>query len=320
MKRFASAIALCAAIITGTAQAESAYPDHTVRIVVPFPPGGITDVAGRLLADKLGQKFNQSFIVDNRPGAGSIIGSDIVAKAPGDGYTLLMGSIANAIIPVLYNKVPYDLHKDLTPLCQVVSVPNFLVVGATSPYKSVDDLIKAAKTSPGKLTFASTGVGASPHLTSEMFKAMAGIDVVHVPYKGSGPAQLDLMANRIAYMFDNGALGQVKGGKLRALAISSGTRSPVTPDIPTVAEAAIPGFDITSWYGLWVPKATPEPVVAQLRTGIAEAFADPGVQEKLAGLGAETKVRCGPDYAAFIDSETEKWGELIKKIGLKLEY
>ncbi|MCE4225599.1 tripartite tricarboxylate transporter substrate binding protein [Methylobacterium sp. C25] len=320
MRIVSAAIAIGMSFVAGAAQAESKYPDHTVRIVVPFPPGGITDVAGRLLADKLGQKFGQSFIVDNRPGAGSIIGSDIVAKAPGDGYTILMGSIANAIIPVLYNKVPYDLHKDLTPLCQVVSVPNFLVVGASSPYKSVKDLVEAAKASPGKLTFASTGVGASPHLTGEMFKSMTGINVVHIPYKGSGPAQLDLMANRVNYMFDNGALGQVKGGKLRALATSAGKRTDVTPDLPTVAESGVPGFDITSWYGLWIPKSTPEPIVAQLRSAIAEGFADPGIKEKLAGLGADVSIKCGPDYGTFIDAETARWGELIKKIGLKLDY
>lgn len=320
MRIVSAAIAIGMSFVAGAAQAESKYPDHTIRIVVPFPPGGITDVAGRLLADKLGQKFGQSFIVDNRPGAGSIIGSDIVAKAPGDGYTILMGSIANAIIPVLYNKVPYDLHKDLTPLCQVVSVPNFLVVGASSPYKSVKDLVEAAKASPGKLTFASTGVGASPHLTGEMFKSMTGINVVHIPYKGSGPAQLDLMANRVNYMFDNGALGQVKGGKLRALATSAGKRTDVTPDLPTVAESGVPGFDITSWYGLWIPKSTPEPIVAQLRSAIAEGFADPGIKEKLAGLGADVSIKCGPDYGTFVDAETARWGELIKKIGLKLDY
>ena len=319
MRAFAAIFAIiCAAAGAGTAAA--GYPDRTVRLVVPYPPGGITDVAGRLLADRLGQKSGQSFIVDNRPGAGSVTGSDFVAKAPADGYTLLVGSVANTIIPVLYRKVPYDLKKDLTPLCQVVSVPNFLVVGATSPYKTVADLIAAAKASPGKLTFASTGVGASPHLSGEMLKVMAGIDVVHIPYKGSAPAQLDLMSNRVTMMFDNGAMGQVKAGKLRALAISSGKRSAVTPDLPTVAESGVPGFDIASWYGVWAPKGTPEPAVAFLRTSIAEAFADPGVKEKLASLGVEINVRCGPDFERFIDAESAKWGPLVNRLGLKLDY
>ncbi len=297
-----------------------AYPDHTVRIIVPFPPGGITDVAGRIAADKLSQKLGQSFIVDNRPGAGSIIGSDLAAKAPADGYTLLMGSIANTIIPSLYKKVPYDLDRDLTPLCQVVTVPNFLVVGAASPYKSVADLVAAAKKDPGKLTFASTGVGASPHLTGELFKLMTGTDITHIPYKGSGPAQLDLIAQRVTMMFDNGAMGQIKGGKLRGLAVSSAKRSPAAPDLPTVAESGVPGFAITSWYGMWAPKATPAPIVELLRTSIAEAFQDPAVKAKMLGLGAETEVVCGPAYGRFIDSEMATWAKLVKETGFKLDY
>ncbi len=306
--------------LTAAVYPASAYPDRPVRLIVPFPPGGTTDVVARIAADKLGQRLGQSFIVDNRPGAGSIIGSDLAAKAPPDGYTLLVGSIANTIIPALYKKVPYDLERDLVPICRVISLPNFLVVGASSPYKTVQDLLTAAKADPGKLTFASSGVGASPHLSGELFKLMTGTDIVHIPYKGSGPAQLDLMAGRVTMMFDNAALGQVKGGKLRALAVSSDKRSAAAPDLPTVSESGVPGFGITSWYGFWAPKGTSDPVLALLRSSIEEAFKDPAVKAKLLGLGAETDVACGADFARFIGTETAKWGALVKKTGIQLEY
>jgi tripartite-type tricarboxylate transporter receptor subunit TctC len=301
-------------------QAAAGYPERPVRLIVPFPPGGTTDVVARIAADKLGTTLGQSFIVDNRPGASSIIGSDLAAKSAPDGYTILVGSIANSIIPALYKKVPYDLDGDLVPLCRVISLPNFLVVGASSPYKTVKDLIAAAKANPGKLTFASTGIGASPHLSGELFKLMTGTDIVHIPYKGSGPAQLDLMSGRVDMMFDNAAISQVKGGKLRALAVSSGARAAAAPDLPTVSESGVPGFAISSWYGLWAPKGTPEPIVTLLRLSIEEAFKDPAVQEKLRGLGAQTDIACGPAFASFIDLETAKWGAVVKQTGIKLDF
>lgn len=295
------------------------YPDRTARIVVPYPPGGVTDVVARIISDKLSSRLGQTFIVDNRPGAAGMTGSDVVAKSPPDGYTILMGSVANTTIPAVYSKVPYDLNRDLAPLCQVISIPNFMVVGEASPYKSVSDLIAAAKATPGKLTFASSGAGASPHLSSELFKVMTGTDMLHIPYKGSGPAQIDLMAGRVTMMFDNAALAQIKGGKLRALAVSSPKRSAALPDVPTVAEAGVPGYAVTSWYGLWVPMGTPQSVIDLLNKNITEIFQDDAIKEKILGLGGETDVVCGAKYAAFINSELAKWSKLVKDANIKVE-
>ena len=314
---------LSLALLLGSANfalAEDAkYPTHVVRIVVPYPPGGVTDVLARIISDKLGSRLNGTFIVDNRAGAAGMIGSDVVAKSAGDGYTILMGSIANTTIPAVYANVPYDLEKDLVPLCQVISIPNFMVVGESSPYKTVADIIAAAKANPGQLTFGSSGAGASPHLSSELFKVMTGTDMLHIPYKGSGPAQIDLMGGRISMMFDNAALPLIKGGKLRALAVSSPKRFAAAPDIPTVAEAGVPGYGVTSWYGLWVPKGTPAPIVDLLNKNISEMFNELDIKEKIIGLGGETEVACGSKFTALIDSELAKWSKLVKEANIKVD-
>lgn len=313
----ASALAL--AILSSAAQAADKYPDRTVRIVVPYPPAGVTDVVGRIIADQLGKRLGQTFIVENRAGAAGMTGSDNVAKSAPDGYSILMGSVANTTLPAVYTHVPYDLNKDLAPLCQVISIPNFMVVGANSPYKTVKDIIAAAKANPGKLTFASSGVGASPHLSSELFKVMTGTDMVHVPYKGSGPAQIDLIAGRVSMMFDNASLPQVKAGQLRALAVSSPKRFSAAPDIPTVAEAGVPGYAVTSWYGLWVPKGTPQPIIDMLDKNITEIFQDKSVQDKIMNLGGETQVVCGKEFQTFIDAELVRWEKLVNEAHLKVK-
>jgi tripartite-type tricarboxylate transporter receptor subunit TctC len=311
---------LLAVGLSGTAIAQGTkYPDHVVKIVVPYPPGGTTDVVGRIIADKLNARLGQPFIIDNRAGAAGMIGSDVVAKSQGDGYTILMGSVANTTIPAVYAKVPYDLKRDLVPLCQVISIPNFMVVSADSPYKTVADVIAAAKASPGKLSFASSGAGASPHLSGELFKVMTGTDMLHVPYKGSGPAQVDLMGGRVTMMFDNAALPQIQGGTLRALAVSSPKRSAAAPDIPTVAEAGVVGYGVTSWYGLWVPKGTPQPVIDLLDKNIAEIFQDKAIKDKILELGGDTEVACGAKFDTFIDSELAKWSDLVKKANIKID-
>jgi tripartite-type tricarboxylate transporter receptor subunit TctC len=319
LKRCLVASALMLSLCAGAAGADQKYPDRTVRIVVPYPPAGVTDVVGRIIADQLSKRLGQTFFVENRPGAAGMTGSDNVAKSAGDGYTILMGSVANTTLPAVYTHVPYDLNKDLAPLCQVISIPNFMVVGARSPYKTVKDIIAAAKANPGKLTFASSGTGASPHLSSELFKVMTGTDMVHVPYKGSGPAQIDLIAGRVTMMFDNAALPQVKAGQLRALAVSSPRRFPGAPDIPTVAEAGVPGYSVTSWYGLWVPKATPQPIVDLLDKNIAEIFKDDTIKEKILNLGGETEVVCGQKFQSMIDSELVKWDKLVTDAHLKVD-
>jgi tripartite-type tricarboxylate transporter receptor subunit TctC len=319
LKHFWAAAALLAFSLSGPAIAQDKYPDHVVRIVVPYTPGGTTDVVARVIADKLNARLGQPFIVDNRPGAAGMIGSDVVAKAPGDGYTILMGSVANTTIPAVYAHVPYDLKRDLIPLCQVISIPNFLVVSADSPYKSVADLVAAAKAAPGKFSFASSGAGASPHLSGELFKVMTGTDMLHVPYKGSGPAQVDLMGGRVTMMFDNASLPLIKGGKLRALAVSSPKRAAAAPDVPTVAEAGVPGYGVTSWYGLWVPKGTPQSAIDLLDKNIAEIFADKDIQAKMLEFGGDTEVACGDKFSAFIDTELAKWSDLVKKANIKID-
>lgn len=320
MKFFKYMLASAAVGLTlaGAASAQT-YPERVVKLVVPYTPAGATDIIGRLLAEKLAEQLGQPFIVENRPGAAGMSGSDAVAKATPDGYTLLVGSIANTIFPATKKSVPYDLEKDLVPLCQVVSVPNFLVVSAQSPYQTLKDLIADAKAHPGQLTFASSGTGASPHLSGEMLKVMAGVDITHVPYKGSGPAMLDLVPGRVTMMFDNAALPYVKQGKLRALAVSTAKRSAAAPEIPTLAEAGVPGYALSSWYGLWAPKGTPDAIVKLLQTNITKAFADPELQKKLLNFGGEADVVCGKDYADFIHSQMAKWAKLAKDASIPQE-
>jgi tripartite-type tricarboxylate transporter receptor subunit TctC len=295
------------------------YPTRTARIVVPYTPAGVTDVLARLIGERLGSRLSQTFVVENRPGAGGIIGSDVVAKAPADGYTILMGSVANTTFPAVYTKVPYDLVRDLAPLCKVISIPIFLVVNEASPYKSVADVIAAARKNPGKLTFASTGTGGSPHLTGELFKMMTGTGILHVPYKGSGPGQIDLMGGRVSMMFDNGALSLIKDGKLRALAVSSAERSSAAPDVPTLAETGVSGFAVTSWFGLWVTKGTPASIVDLLENNIAEIFKDEQIKSRVRDLGGTIDVVCGPRFAALINLDLAKWSDLVKYVGIKIE-
>ena len=295
------------------------YPERMVQILVPYPPGGITDIVGRIVADRFTTEFGKPFTVENRPGAGGMTGSDAVARSNDKGYTLLMGSVANTTFPAVNKKVPYDLVTDLIPLCRVMSVPNYLVVSADSPYKSLKDLLADAKARPGQLTFASTGPGATPHLSGELLATMAGVDLTHVPYKGSGPAFVDLIPGRISMMFDNAAYSQVKAGKLRALAVSSPERTPAAPEIPTVAESGVPGFSVTSWYGLWAPKDTPPEAVELLRGKLHALFSEPGTQEKMVTLGGKADLACGADFATFIDAELAKWRKVVADADIKIE-
>lgn len=298
---------------------DSKFPTRPVRIVVPYTPSGVTDVLARLIGERLSGRLNQTFVVDNRPGAGGMLGSDAVAKAPADGYTLLMGSVANTTFPSVYRNVPYDLVRDLVPICKVISIPIFLVVNATSPFRSISEIVAAAKKEPGKLTFASTGTGGSPHLSGELFKVMTGTDMLHIPYKGSGPGQIDLMGDRVSMMFDNGALALIQSGKLRALAVSSEVRSVAAPDVPTMAEAGVTGFAVTSWFGLWVTRGTPGPVVELLEKNISEVFEEAGIVERVRGLGGNIDVVCGSKFAAIIESDLAKWSELVKYVGIKID-
>jgi tripartite-type tricarboxylate transporter receptor subunit TctC len=314
--------ALALAVACG-AHAQAPYPNHPVRIVVPFPAGGTTDILARATAQKLTEGLGQPFVVENRPGAAGNIGAELVAKSPPDGYTMLMGTVGtHAINPSLYDKMPYDHVKDFVPVVLVAGVPNVLVVHPSVPVKSVQELIAYAKANPGKLNFASSGAGTSIHLSGELFKTMTGVSMQHVPYKGSSPALADLTGGQVQLMFDNlpSALPLIKAGKLRALAVTSLTRSTVLPDLPTVSESGLAGFDSSSWFGLLAPAGTPKDVVARVNGEVAKWLATPDAKEKLAAQGAIVASGLAPeDFTRHIASETAKWQKVVTYSGAKVE-
>ena len=298
------------------------YPTKPIRIVVPFPPGGTTDILARAVAQKLSETWNQQVIVDNRPGAGGNIGADLVAKAAPDGYTLVMGTVGtHAINPNLYRKMPYDHVKDFAPVILVAGVPNVLVVNPSLPVHSVHELIDYAKANPGKLNFASSGNGTSIHLSGELFKTMAGVQMTHVPYKGSAPALADLMGGQVQLMFDNlpSSLGLIKGGKLRAVAVTSTTRAAALPDVPTIAESGLPGFEASSWFGLLAPAGTPHDVVGKLNGVVAAWLATPEAKDKLLAQGAIAAGGSPEAFAKHIESETSKWAKVVKASGAHID-
>jgi tripartite-type tricarboxylate transporter receptor subunit TctC len=298
------------------------YPNRTIRLVVPFPAGGTTDILARAAAQKLTESLGQPVVVDNRPGAAGNIGSDIVAKSAPDGYTLLMGTVGtHAINPSLYSKMPYDHVKDFVPVVLVASVPNVLVVNPSLPVKSVGDLIKLAKAKPGEINFASSGSGTSIHLSGELFKTMAHVDMTHIPYKGSAPALTDLIGGQVQIMFDNlpSSLAQIKAGKLRAIAVTSQKRAPALPDVPTIAESGLPGFEATSWFGVLAPAGTPFPVVARINSEINKWLQTPEAREQLLAQGAAAAGGTPESFAAHIRAETDKWAKVVKESGAKVD-
>jgi tripartite-type tricarboxylate transporter receptor subunit TctC len=312
----ASALSLLA-LTPLTAQAQ-AFPAKAITIIVPFSAGGTTDILARVLGQFMSKDLGQPVIIDNRAGAGGNIGTQLVARAAPDGYTILMGTVGtHAINQSLYPKLAFDPIKDFAPLTRVALVPNLLVANPAQPFKTVKELMAYAKANPGKITFGSSGSGTSIHLSGELFKQMAGVDIQHVAYKGSAPAVNDLLGNHIAIMFDNmpSAIGHVKAGKLRPLAVTTAQRSPALPDVPTIAEAGVPGYEATSWFGLLAPAGTPAPVVTKLNAAILKALADPDVKKKLLEQGAEPAGETPAQFAAFIASETVKWGKIVKQSG-----
>ena len=299
-----------------------AYPTKPIRLVVPFPAGGATDILARAVAQKLTEAWGQAVVVDNRPGAGGNIGSELVAKATPDGYTLEMGTVGtHAINASLYAKMPYDHVKDFAPVILVAGVPNVLVVTPSLPANSVQELIAYAKANPGKLNFASSGSGTSIHLSGELFKVMAGVEMTHIPYKGSAPALQDLIGGQVQLMFDNlpPSLPQIKSGKLRALGVTTATRSAALPDTPTIAESGLPGFEASSWFGVLAPAGTPPAIVAKLNTEIARWLATPEAREKLVALGATAAGGTPEDFARHIAAETAKWAKVVKDSGAKVD-
>ena len=312
----------CGALALSSALAQSTYPSKPVRLVVPFPAGGTTDILARAAAQKLSEAWGQQVIVDNRPGAAGNIGSELVAKAAPDGYTLLMGTVGtHAINASLYAKMPYDHVKDFAPVILVAGVPNVLVVNPAVPANSVAELIAYGKANPNKLNFASSGSGTSIHLSGELFKVLTGVQMTHVPYKGSAPALTDLLGGQVQLMFDNlpSSLAFIKAGKLRALAVTSTTRAPALPDVPTIAESGVPGFEASSWFGILAPAGTPHDVIAKINADVARWLASPDAKEKLAAQGANIAAGSPEDFAKHIQAETAKWARVVKESGAKVD-
>ena len=290
-------------------------------MIIPYPPGGPTDILGRIVAQNLTEKLGQQVVVENKPGASGMIGADLVAKAPPDGYTLLANASIHVINPSLYKNPTYDAIKDFTPVSLIADVPLVLVVAPELPVKSVKDLIALAKSSSGKLNFASSGNAAAPHLAGEAFKIATGVDMQHVPYKGSGPALTDLMGGQVQLMFDSlpSSISHVKSGKLRAIAVTTAKRSSALPNVPTIAESGVPGFDISTWYGIWAPAGTPKEIVSKLSGEIAKIVKIPDVRERLAGLGAEPVGNSPDEFAAYCRSELAKWAKIVKASGATVD-
>ena len=322
------AVALAALVFAALpAAAQSHWPTKPVRIVVPFAAGGTTDILARAIAPELSKAFGQQFIVDNRAGAGGNVGAEIVAKSPGDGYTLLMGTVGtHGINRALYDKLPYDPIKDFVPITLVAGVPNVMVMqtekARTMGINSVADFIRYAKAHPGKLNMASSGNGTSIHLSGELFKSMTGVYMVHLPYRGSGPALMDLVGGTADVMFDNlpSSMQQIKAGKLKALAVTSRQRSAALPDVPTVEEAAgLKGFDATSWFGLLAPAGTPPDIVNRIQQEVAKSLNTPAIKEKLLAQGAIPSGNTPAEFARHIENEHRKWAQVVKASGAKVD-
>jgi len=303
------------------AHAQDDYPNRTVRIIVPFAPGGSTDVVARILADKLGTELKQSFVVENRAGAGGNIGADAVAKASPDGYTLLMGTTGVlAINKYLYKEMSFDPERDLVPVSYTSLITNILVVNPQVPAKTVSELVALARAKPGSLTFASSGAGSSTHLSAELFKSMAGVDILHVPYKGSSQAITDLMGGQVTMLFDNApsSIPFVEQGKLRALAVTSTKRLPNLPDVPTLDEAGVKGYESLSWSGIMAPAGTPKRVIDKLNAAIEKILHDPDVKQRFASLGVEPVGGPPEAFSRHIRAESEKWARVVKTANITL--
>ncbi|MBI4193623.1 MAG: tripartite tricarboxylate transporter substrate binding protein [Betaproteobacteria bacterium] len=303
------------------ALAQQNYPTRPVRLVVPSSPGGGTDISARIIAPKLTEQLGQQVVVENRPGAGTMIGGEVVARAAPDGYTLLMGISTLAINPAIYRKVPYDALRDFAPISQVVSLPNILVTHPSLPVKTVKELIAFARTRPGQLNFASAGLGTNPHLSMELFLSMTRLKMVHVPYKGSGPGVVDLMAGHVPIMTPSiiTALSYVKNGRLRALGVTSGKRTAGAPDIPTIAEAGVPGYEAVQWFGVLAPAGTPRDIVGKMHATVVRVLQDSDTRKRFINDGADPVGSSPEQFAAFIRAETVKWAKVVREAGLKSE-
>ncbi len=307
-------LALGIVAMASAAGAQHAYPDRPVKIVVPYPPGGTTDLLARAVAARLTDSLKQTFIVENRGGASGSIGTDAVARAAPDGYTLLMGTISTHGINPAIGKVPYDPIKDFQPVTDVADTPNVLTVNPDTPFKTLEDVLKAARAKPGSITFGSTSPGGSPHMSGELLKALTGTDLLHVPYKGGGPMLIDLMGGQIQLGFDNlpSSMPHIKAGKIRPIAVTTTERWPQAPEIPTIAESGVPGYEVSAWFGLLAPAGTPKPIVDQLQQAVAGILKMPQVNAQLLELGAKPVGNTPEQFAAMIDAELQKWRKVAQ--------
>jgi tripartite-type tricarboxylate transporter receptor subunit TctC len=319
MRRPVGLLAL-ALLLAVASPAAADYPDHPIRMIIPFPPGGSNDVVGRLVAKQLSVKLGQQVFVDNRGGAGGVLGTEAATQAPPDGYTLLIISIAHAVNPALY-KLNYDPLKSFTPIGILATGPNVLVVNPELPVHNVKELLALAKEKPGSIDYASAGIGSFQHLGGELFKLTAGVNLQHVPYKGGGPAMQDVVAGHVKVMFSS--LVQttpfIKSGQLRALGTGGSKRNPVLPDVPTIAEAGVPGYESNNWWGIMAPAGLPKPLVDKLYAAIQEALKAPELQEAFAREGAATVAMSTDEFAHYIESEIAKWGRVVKEGNIKAQ-
>jgi tripartite-type tricarboxylate transporter receptor subunit TctC len=322
MLRIVLSVAIGAVVLTAQAQAQAnaqAWPQRPVRIVVPSPPAGGTDIVARVMADHFSKAFKQQFFVENRPGAGNMIGIESVARAPNDGYTFLMTASTLSLNSVLYKKVSYDPIKDFAPITLAAKAPNVLIVNPSVPAKTLTEFIALAKSQPGKLTYGTPGIGTSPHMCMELFKSMAGVDLQHIPYRGTVPALTDVMSGQISGMFSTAlsAKPQIEAGKVRAFGVSTATRSSSMPDIPSIAEAGVPGYEAVQWYGFLAPAGTPAAIISQIHAESMKALNSAEMKEKLAHDGAEPSPTSPEEFAAHIRAELDKWRKVAKAAGIE---
>jgi tripartite-type tricarboxylate transporter receptor subunit TctC len=319
LSRFAAVAAFAVLCCTGTASAND-YPTHTVKWVVSYPPGGTTDVLARIMAQWLSEKMGQQFIIENKPGGGNNIGTEFVVNAPPDGYTMLLVNPANGINATLYKNLSFNFVRDIAPVAGLVRTPNVMEVTASFPAKTVAEFIAYCKKNPGKINMASSGSGTSVHLSGELFKFMTGCDMLHVPYKGAGPALSDLIAGQVNVMFDNlpSSAPHIKGGRLRALGMTSAQREPSMPDVPTIGET-VPGYEATAWFGVGMPKGTPKEIIEKVNAEVNRALADPKMRERLAELGGLPIPGTPEDFGKVIRDETAKWEKVVNSSGAKVE-
>lgn len=314
-------VVLAALFCVSGGAAAQAWPAKPIRYIVPFPPAGATDILARIVADKITGPLGQPVVVENRPGAAGNVGTEMVVKAPADGYTILQATVAQSISETLYAKLSFSFERDLAPVALIALVPNVMIVHPDVPAKTVQEFIALAKSRPGKINFASSGSGTSIHMSAEMFKMMTGVDIVHIPYKGSGPALADLLGGQVSVMFDNltSSIGYIKAGRLRAIAVTTSKRYPELPEIPTIAESGVAGYEASAWFGIVAPRAIPKEIVGRINAEVNRAIALADMKEKLLQQGAEATPLTPEQFGAFIHNEVVKWAKVVKASGAKVE-